>query len=99
MHEEDAEVEEGVSEETNEANSAVRIEGGNVFVELDPDHPGFKDKEYRERRNEIAKIAIEWNKMTMQERRIKKIPNAPYSEREHAVWKAIMERVSLNVKR
>ena len=93
MHEESAEVEEGVSEETNEANSAVRIEGGNVFVELDPDHPGFKDKEYRERRNEIAKIAIEWNKMTMQERRMKKIPNAPYSEREHAVWEAIMERM------
>ena len=61
MHEEYADVGEGVSEDTNEANSAVRIEGGNVFVELDPDHPGFKDKEYRERRNEIAKIAIENN--------------------------------------
>ena len=28
---------EGVSEETDEANSAVKIVGGNVFVELDPD--------------------------------------------------------------
>ena len=33
----------GVNEETDEANSAVRIVGGNVFVELDPDHPGFQD--------------------------------------------------------
>ena len=48
---------EGVSEETDEANSAVKIVGGNVFVELDPDHPGFKDEGYRSRRNEIAKIA------------------------------------------
>ena len=49
---------EGVSEETDEANSAVKIVGGNVFVELDPDHPGFKDEGYRDRRNEIAKIAL-----------------------------------------
>ena len=32
---------EGVSDETDEANSAVKIVGGNVFVVLDPDHPGF----------------------------------------------------------
>ena len=48
MHEELADVGEGVSEDTNEANSAVRIEGGNVFVELDTDHPVFKEKEYLE---------------------------------------------------
>ena len=59
---------EGVSEETDEANSAVKIVGGNVFVELDPDHPGFKDEGYRSRRNEIAKIALEWNEMSMDER-------------------------------
>ena len=34
----------GVNEETDEANSTVRIVGGNVFVELDPDHPGFQDE-------------------------------------------------------
>ncbi len=85
---------EGVSEETDEANSAVKIVGGNVFVELDPDHPGFQDEEYRARRNEIAKIALEWNEMSMEERREKKIPHAPYSEGEDAVWAAIMERIT-----
>jgi len=85
---------EGVSEETDEANSAVKIVGGNVFVELDPDHPGFKDEGYRARRNEIAKIAMEWNKMSMEERRNTKIPHAPYSEDEDAVWAAIMERIT-----
>jgi phenylalanine-4-hydroxylase len=84
---------EGISEDTDEANSAVKIVGGNVFVELDPDHPGFKDEGYRDRRNEIAKIAMEWNDMSMDERRNTKIPHAPYSEDEDAVWAAIMERI------
>jgi len=86
--------EEGVSDHTDEANSAVKIVGGNVFVELDPDHPGFQDEGYRARRNEIAKIALEWNEMSMPERRSKKIPHAPYSEDEDAVWAAIMERIN-----
>ena len=90
MHEPD----EGVNEHTDEANSAVKIVGGNVFVELDPDHPGFQDEGYRARRNEIAKIAMEWNDMSMEERRTTKIPHAPYSEDENAVWAAIMERIS-----
>jgi len=85
---------EGVSEQTDEANSAVKIVGGNVFVELDPDHPGFQDEGYRDRRNEIAKIAMEWNDMSMEARRTTKIPHAPYSEDEDAVWAAIMERIS-----
>ena len=75
----------GVNEETDEANSAVRIVGGNDFEELDPDHPCFQDEGYRERRNEIAKIAIEGNEMAMAERRTQKIPEAPYSDEEHGV--------------
>jgi hypothetical protein len=30
----------------------------NAFVKLDPDHPGFRDHEYRARRNAIAQIAM-----------------------------------------
>ena len=84
---------EGVSEETDEANSAVKIVGGNVFVELDPDHPGFKDEGYRSRRNEIAKIALEWNEMSMDERRTKKIPHAPYTEDEDAKISLLISKI------
>src|SRR6266849_4627821 len=30
------------------------------LVQLDPDHPGFRDAAYRERRNAIARIALEY---------------------------------------
>ncbi len=33
--------------------------GRNAIVQLDPDHPGFRDAEYRARRNRIARIALE----------------------------------------
>jgi len=29
----------------------------NAIVQLDPDHPGFRDQAYRARRNQIAQIA------------------------------------------
>ena len=29
-----------------------------ALVQLDPDHPGFRDQEYRARRNAIAEIAM-----------------------------------------
>jgi phenylalanine-4-hydroxylase len=54
----------------------------NNIVQLDPDHPGFRDPEYRRRRNRIAKIALGY-------RPGQPIPDAPYSEEEHQVWSAI----------
>ena len=55
---------------------AVRI------VDLDPDHPGFRDREYRARRNAIADIAMSY-------RPGQPIPQAPYTELEHEVWQTI----------
>ena len=30
----------------------------NSVVQLNPDHPGFRDQDYRDRRNRIAQIAL-----------------------------------------
>jgi phenylalanine-4-hydroxylase len=54
----------------------------NAIVQLDPDHPGFRDPEYRRRRNQIAQIAMEY-------RPGDPIPDAPYTDEEHHVWKVI----------
>jgi phenylalanine-4-hydroxylase len=55
-----------------------------AIVQLDPDHPGFRDPEYRARRNEIARIAAEY-KTGMP------IPDAPYSDEEHMLWRIIRD--------
>jgi len=52
------------------------------IVELDPEHPGFRDPEYRARRNAIADIAMSY-------RPGRPIPHAPYPELEHRVWQTI----------
>jgi phenylalanine-4-hydroxylase len=52
------------------------------LVNLDPDHPGFRDSEYRARRNAIAEIAMNY-------RPGQPIPRAPYTELEHQVWQTI----------
>lgn len=54
----------------------------NTIVQLDPDHPGFRDAEYRARRNHIAQIALEYQPGAP-------IPDAPYTSEEHEVWRTI----------
>lgn len=54
----------------------------NAIVQLDPDHPGFRDREYRKRRNQIAEIAMKYHPRDP-------IPDAPYTPEEHQVWKTI----------
>jgi phenylalanine-4-hydroxylase len=54
----------------------------NSLVKLDPDHPGFRDPEYRARRNAIAQIAMSYEPGSP-------IPAAPYTELEHGVWQTI----------
>jgi phenylalanine-4-hydroxylase len=59
-------------------------EDRHAIVELDPDHPGFRDAEYRARRNRIARLALE-------HRPGQPVPAAPYTPEEHAVWRTIRE--------
>ncbi|MCA1612681.1 MAG: phenylalanine 4-monooxygenase [Acidobacteria bacterium] len=56
----------------------------NSVVQLDPDHPGFRDEEYRARRNRIARIAREYEPGAP-------VPDAPYTPEEHGVWRAVWE--------
>jgi len=62
--------------------TADDLDDRKALVKLDPDHPGFKDPEYRARRNQIAQIA-------MSHVPGEPIPAAPYSAEEHGVWQTI----------
>jgi phenylalanine-4-hydroxylase len=54
----------------------------NRVVQLSPDHPGFRDADYRARRNRIAQLALSY-------RAGEPLPDAPYSSEEHEVWRAV----------
>lgn len=66
------------------ANISDAAADRNTIVQLDPDHPGFRDPEYRARRNHIAQIALAYRAGTP-------IPDAPYTPEEHEVWRRIWE--------
>jgi len=68
--------------ETIETQSVLQDHVEVRLVHLDPDHPGFRDHEYRARRNAIAQIATSY-------RTGDPIPDAPYTELEHGVWQTI----------
>jgi len=67
------------------SDTVVRLaEGQRAIVELDPDHPGFRDTAYRERRNAIAQIAVDYQPGGP-------IPEAEYTPEEQGVWQTILE--------
>src|ERR1051326_1075112 len=65
---------------TGDLDQAIR--GRNDIVQLDRDHPGFRDAEYRARRNQIAQVALNYHPRDP-------IPDAPYTTEEHQVWSVI----------
>lgn len=60
---------------------------GQVEVELDQGHPGFADPLYRQRRNEIAALSVNW-------RPGEAIPMVEYTETEHEVWRVVSRELS-----
>jgi phenylalanine-4-hydroxylase len=65
-------------------NINVSVADRNTIVQLDPDHPGFRDADYRARRNHIAQIALSYKPGTP-------VPDAPYTVEEHEVWRRIWQ--------
>ncbi|HXQ68853.1 MAG TPA: phenylalanine 4-monooxygenase [Pyrinomonadaceae bacterium] len=56
------------------------------IVQLNPDHPGFRDSQYRTRRDAIARIAEMYIPNTP-------IPDAPYTSEEQDLWGTIIDMV------
>jgi phenylalanine-4-hydroxylase len=61
--------------------------GRHAVVQLDPDHPGFRDAAYRARRNHIARIASDYRPGTP-------VPDAPYTEEEDGLWRAVLDALA-----
>jgi phenylalanine-4-hydroxylase len=57
------------------------------LVRLDPDHPGFRDARYRERRNAIAQLAMRHVPGTP-------VPRVEYTPREQHAWSEIWRRLA-----
>src|SRR5436190_21078333 len=57
------------------------------LVELNPDHPGFRDPIYRARRNAIARLALEHREGTPP-------PSVGYTDVENEVWRSVWEHLT-----
>lgn len=60
---------------------------GSVEVHLEVDHPGFSDPLYRQRRNNIARLSLNYVPGDP-------IPYVEYSDIEHSVWAVVSKELS-----
>ena len=57
-----------------------------ALVHLNPDHPGFRDEQYRARRNAIAQQALDFDGQGT-------VPDVAYTEAELGVWQMVYARL------
>ena len=68
-------------------SQALHAGGAEALASLDPDHPGFRDTVYRQRRNAIARIALEHQTGAP-------VARAPYDAAENAVWSQVRTQLA-----
>jgi hypothetical protein len=61
--------------------------GMEEIVQLDQNHPGFRDADYRSRRNHIAQQALRW-------RPGDPVPDVEYTDVEQSVWQTVWKNLS-----
>lgn len=75
-----------VEEKIHEQSPAPHPWGETDLVQLDPDHPGFRDAAYRARRNAIARIALQHQDG--------EVPLVEYTQDEHATWRTVWKELA-----
>jgi phenylalanine-4-hydroxylase len=74
-------------EEAQLYSPVTKTAEGGVTVHLSDEHPGVNDPAYRERRNEIAAAALEWEPG-------QPVPRIDYTESEHDVWRTVCRELA-----